>query len=372
MSTIAVVTVDAGGNVPPMLRVAEALAARGHRIELLGQPRQSPLAAERGFGFRGVESLRGWNSGVRRSVPTAVRQAVALLADRRIGAEVAALAREAGAELAVTDCLLASTHAPLRAAGIPDVVLFHTLYSYWTGDLARGPVGMLARLRGTDPRAAWAGAAARVVASDRTLDPGATADGVDWVGAVERGEPRRPAPDEPPLVVVSLSTAWLPGQSAAYQRIVDALGGLPLRGVVTLGGLAPDRPLRVPPNVEVVDRADHGALFRRASLLVGHGGHSTTLRALAHDVPMVLMPMHPLLDQPAVAAAVARAGAAEVVSRKASAEHIRSAVARVLASGPAAVEARALGTRVRSGDAAVAAADAVERELRARRPSAQR
>jgi DNA-binding transcriptional LysR family regulator len=40
------------------------------------------------------------------------------------------------------------------------------------------------------------------------------------------------------------------------------------------------------------------------SMVVGHGGHSTTMLALAHDLPLVLMPMFALADQPMVGIAV--------------------------------------------------------------------
>ncbi len=36
--------------------------------------------------------------------------------------------------------------------------------------------------------------------------------------------------------------------------------------------------------------ADHDALIARATLVVGHGGHGTTMRALRHGLPMVGIP----------------------------------------------------------------------------------
>ena len=120
-------------------------------------------------------------------------------------------------------------------------------------------------------------------------------------------------------MLVSLSTTWFPGQTETYQRIIDALGSLPVRGLVTLGGLHPERELRVPANVELRDAVPHAEVLPRAAAVIGHGGHSTTMRALAHGVPMLVMPMHPLLDQPMVGAAVERAGAGLVLPRTAAA-----------------------------------------------------
>ena len=94
-------------------------------------------------------------------------------------------------------------------------------------------------------------------------------------------------------------------------------------------------------------------------LVVGHG-HATTMRALAHDLPLVVMPMHPLLDQPMVGAAVARAGAGEVVRKKAKPEHLRRVVARLLATGPHRQAAADLGAEIRRLDGTRSAADLVD------------
>jgi UDP:flavonoid glycosyltransferase YjiC (YdhE family) len=169
--------------------------------------------------------------------------------------------------------------------------------------------------------------------------------------------PAHPDPERAPLVVVSLSTTWLPGQTAAYQRIVTALGSLPVRGLVTAGGIAPDRPIDLPPNVEWADRRNHADVLPEASLVIGHGGHSTTSTALAHDLPLVILPMNPHADQPMVAAAVERAGAGVALSPRARPEQVAEAVARTLADQDIAAAAADLGRRIRSADAAGAASD---------------
>ena len=133
--------------------------------------------------------------------------------------------------------------------------------------------------------------------------------------------------------------------------------------------IRPDRELVTPANVRVVDRADHGELFREASLVIGHGGHSTTFRALAHGVPVLLLPMHPLLDQPMIGKAVQRAGAGRMLPRTARPDRIGAAVAAVLADRAMQEAARSLGERLRATDAAGAGADAVERLIGERTPT---
>jgi UDP:flavonoid glycosyltransferase YjiC (YdhE family) len=375
MSAISVVTVDGGGNVPPTLRIADELARRGHRIEVLGHHRQAEAVGRAGHAFHALESLDFWNSGVRRSVPAAIGQAARLASDRDLEHEV----REAVADsdAAIVDSLMASSIRGVQAGGVPAAVLFHAYLEYWEHAYRRGPVGVVARLRGAGPLAEWSRAAARIVICDVALDPASSrrtplAREAEWVGALETGRSAAPDASTPPLVVVSLSTTWFPGQTEVYERVAAALGSLPVRGVITLGGLRPDRELRLPSNVRMVDRADHGELFPQASLVIGHGGHSTTFRALAHGVPVLVLPMHPMLDQPMVGRSVERAGAGRSLPKSSSPARLAAAVTALLADEHARSAAARLGERLRAMDAAGAAADAVERLVAERSHRASR
>lgn len=365
MGTFAIVTVAGGGNLPPTLGTAAELARRGHVVHVIADASLRERVSSAGHGFIALDALRGWNPAERRSVPRSIAVYVGLASDERLEREVAERLRELGADASMVDCLMAGSGRASRRAGVPEAVLFHTLHAFWRRGYVRGPVGVISGLRGVDPRRQWAAASARIVTSDPLLDPDALRPGasasIDWVGAPEHGRPAEPDPARPPLVVVSLSTTWLPGQTEVYQRIATALGALPVRGLITLGGLAPDRPLEVPANVEVVDLADHGAVLREAALLIGHGGHSTTFRALAHDVPVLAIPMHPLLDQPMVASAIAEAGAGIRLPKAASVDRIAAAVTALLADPRARAAAAEIGARVRAGDAAARAADVLER-----------
>jgi UDP:flavonoid glycosyltransferase YjiC (YdhE family) len=70
-----------------------------------------------------------------------------------------------------------------------------------------------------------------------------------------------------------------------------------------LGELGP-----LPANVRVERWAPQDAVLPYAAAVVSHGGHGTTMGALAHGVPLVLAPLFSG-DQIVNAAAVARAGA---------------------------------------------------------------
>lgn len=366
MSTYAIVTVPGGGNTPPTLAIAAELTRRGHDVHLLGHERQREMLASAGRAFTPLEALAYWNPTVRRSVPTAVADAARLGGDRGLEDEVRERLREIGPDAALVDCLMPSSVRGARGAGVPTAVLFHTFLEYWVRGYRRGPVGMLTRLRGTGPLAEWNAADARIVVTDAELDPAARRTNspsapATWVGAVERGVAATPDAAAPPLVVVSLSTTWFPGQTDAYRRIIAALGALPVRGIVTLGGLEPDLPLVAPANVEVRDVASHDELLPRASLVVGHGGHSTTFRALAHGVPVLALPMHPLLDQPMIADGLERAGVGRHLPARAGSDRIAATITSLLADEGVRDRTRRLGERLRAADAAAAASDLLER-----------
>jgi UDP:flavonoid glycosyltransferase YjiC (YdhE family) len=358
MSRILFVSVDAGGNLPPALALARTLAARGHQIVIAGSPAQRARTGD--LAFHALPALAGWPDPTRPAgAPAIVRKYVWLAASRRVAGDVAAAIREHAADVVVVDCMMLSAVRAAEASGARTVVLFHSLLSFWNGPWRRGPVGGLARLFGADAGRVWAVADARLVTTARELDDASLAD-THWIGTTESGEPSQP--EEPPLVLVSFSSMHIPGQLAAYRNVIAALGGQPVRGIVTMGAGGLEE-VAAPPNVELRGFADHGELMRRASLVITHGGHSTTLKALAHGVPVLVVPMHPALDQSLVGAAVARRGAGLVLPRTSSPERFAAAI-RELRENPAFTEAaRALGERLRATDAAQSAADVILGEL---------
>ena len=97
-----------------------------------------------------------------------------------------------------------------------------------------------------------------------------------------------PPPGDGPLVLVALSSTFQ-DQGDCLQRIVDGLGTLPVRGIVTTGPALDPAQIRAPANVTVVAAAPHSEVLRDAAAVVTHGGHGTVVRTLAADVPMVVL-----------------------------------------------------------------------------------
>jgi UDP:flavonoid glycosyltransferase YjiC (YdhE family) len=123
--------------------------------------------------------------------------------------------------------------------------------------------------------------------------------------------------------------------------------------------------------VEVYQYLPHDEIMPSASVVVGHGGHSTTMRALAHGIPLLILPMHRILDQPMIGKTVATSGAGLVLAKTASAEDIRSAVRSLLQEPSYRHAAEAAGARLRSNNGAIAAADELEALLKIRKEAAQ-
>jgi UDP:flavonoid glycosyltransferase YjiC (YdhE family) len=143
------------------------------------------------------------------------------------------------------------------------------------------------------------------------------------------------------------------------QRIADALEGLPIRGILTTGAVAPGA-IRVPANIEVHQYLPHDEIMPSVSLVVGHGGHSTTMRGLVHGVPLLILPMHWASDQQMIGNAVAAAGVGLALPKAASAKEIRTAVQLLLDDPSYRNAATAIGARIRACNWAITAADELE------------
>ena len=122
-----------------------------------------------------------------------------------------------------------------------------------------------------------------------------------------------------PLVYVTFGSvaagAHLPYFPALYRSAIDALAPLSARVLVTTGDGDPEALRPWPPNVHVERWVPQDAVAPHAVAIVCHGGYGSTLGALAHGVPLVVMPLFSS-DQWANADAVARVGAGIALTRE--------------------------------------------------------
>ena len=358
MAEILFVTWDGGGNVPPALGIATKLKARGHSVRFLGHARQQQSLTAAGFEVARTQHAQAF-SALENNSPLALVRA---FSDRGLGRDALSALAVRPADVVVVDCVLFGVMDALRDAGQPYVVLEHFYDAYFRGGWMKGPMGLGMRLKRLHPARTLADARLTLVASLPSLDPagGSSRPDVAYVGPVVPFGPRVQAD---PTVLVSLSTYRYPRMAQCLQTILDACAGLDAQVVLTTGPVVDPAELRAPANAEVHRFVPHADLMPRATLLVGHGGHSTTMQALAHDLPMMLMPMHRMLDQPMVAQSVAAAGAGQVVPKKATADELTPVIAGLLADGPHHAAAARLGAQIRSMPGATNAADRIEELL---------
>jgi MGT family glycosyltransferase len=133
--------------------------------------------------------------------------------------------------------------------------------------------------------------------------------------------------DSEPLVLVATSSIFQ-HQTSLLRRIAQALGHLPVRGLITTGLAVHPKEIQAPPNIEVVQAAPHRQVLAEGSVVVTHAGHGTVLKALAAGVPLVCVPMG--RDQRDNTVRVLRLGAGVRVSEKAPPDQIAAAVSEIL------------------------------------------
>lgn len=402
------VTFEGGGNVPPVLGVAGRLAARGHHVRVLAEPCLRRAVEEAGARFVpftrhftredrtqdliGDSAARTPIGALRASFEHLVFGPGPIVAEetrRAIGGE--------RPDVVVVDALMPGALVAAEAAGIPRVVLFHMPeYLPGPGRPAAGPgflprTDLIGRLRDgvmtrlflrqlkaylpkyNDARRAFGlaplGTAHELVgqyhaadlrlmqtsaAFDFPITPppanvryvGPVLDDPDWAG-----EWRNPWPeaDARPLVVASLSSTFQ-NQRDVLQRIITALGTLPVRGLVTLGPAMAGEKFDVPPNVIAVASAPHAQVFPHAAAIITHAGHGTVMRALTGGVPLLCLPMG--RDQDDNAARVFARGAGLRLKPTAKPPRIAAAVRRLLDEPGFAADAERLGRIIRDDVAA--------------------
>ena len=343
--------------------------------------------------------VRGWTP---EALARITAQAVPYRWSRAWAENVTAELRREPADVVVADFVLLGALAAAEAARVPAVAVVHNIYPFPAPGLppwgygflpARGPLG---RLRDGVVNAA----AARIYRRDglpphnrarsaldlpplrSPLEQYDRADRVlilasaafdfpisrlppnvrhvgtplDDTGAAGWDDPW-PADDARPLVLVSLST--LPqGQTDVMRRILAALEGLPVRALVTLGPTLAGTTFDAPENVRLEAFVPHGAVLPHVAALVTQCGLSTTVKALAHGVPLVCIPL--IADQPENAVRVVARGAGVRLSREASPEEIRAAIQRVVGEPRYREGARKLATVLAREDGAKRAATEIE------------
>ncbi len=374
--------IDGGGTLPPALGLAGELVRRGHAVEVLGDPTAEASARAVGCGFTAwptaprIETIADQTALIRElESGNPLRQFFAAR-DRIVVGPAAQFADDVvtAARALRVDAVLADGLPGLligaQSTGLPAAVLMANIYlrptpglpvmlSGWTP--GRGPVG---KARDALARGAMRLMSARLVPgldavlTAHELAPvrdmfelfdrcravlvmtspsfdfqsphipanvhfvGPQLDDPDWAA----GGDWRPDGDGP-LVLVATSSVFQ-DQIDLLRRVADALGRLPVRGLITTGRAVDPAEVPAPGNVRVVRAAPHRAVLAEVSVVVTHAGHGSVLKALAAGVPLVCIPMG--RDQKDNTVRVLRVGAGVRVAKDAPADRVAAAVRQVL------------------------------------------
>lgn len=353
MSSILFVTWDGGGNVPPAAALAHELVRRGHAVRFLGHASQQDAITGQGLRFVRPRHARE----LTRYSPLTM---MSVFGDRGMGRDLLDAVAAEPTDLVVVDSLMFGAMDAARRAGLRYAVLEHMYDASYRKGILGGPMGLNLRLRRLAPRRALDDAALRLVTTLAELDP-VSGPNVRQVGPVAPWSARE---DGEPTVVLSLSTFGYPGMTETLQKLVDATDGLGARVLVSTGPGVDPADLRARPGVEVHRWLSHAEVLPRATTLVTHGGHGSAMTGLAHDVPLLVVPMDRLTDQPVVGRSVEAAGAGTMLARGASVPDLHAAMATLLADGPHRAAAARLGAAIRATDAVGDGAAAIEAVVR--------
>lgn len=356
---ILLVTWNGSGNFPPQLALARHLRQQDHDIRVLAHPLHRSRVEAIGLRFLAHGRLPDLYSGDPFSVPVDSWWDDVFFSSGS-GADVAAVLNDDPADVAIVDCLLWGDQAAAEANGVPTVVFVHTLYGRFIGDNSGEQlperVGALNRTRAgwglaavSQPRQAWEGSPCVLVASASVLDLPNLPENVLHVGPLRHDESSATAtaelPRGKPLVLISFSTSKLV-VPRTVQRVLDAVAGLPVQGLLTTGDHLQQTMLDVPANVAVSSYVPHSVAMPHVDLVVTHAGHGTVMAALSASVPLVCLPS--IADQPFISSRVQELGAGRTIPSTSPAEHIRDVLAKVLWSPSYRAKAREVAEAIRS------------------------
>lgn len=377
-----IVTIEGGGNVPPMLGLAKKLMGSGHSITILSEPCLEETAIGIGASFvtfkehflreeRKDDLFQDWNAS---KINSPVLERVMFGPASSVIKRSIEIIQSHSIDLLVIDVLLFPALIAAEYMKIPKVVVFH-MPEYLPGrnrppgNMGLKPgnsfffrmrdkiLGKLMTLKFDEYKPSlnnllaslslpslkhtidlFERADLRLIQTLKSFDvpiepapknvryTGPELDDPDWTLSGKWESPW-PDQDKKPLVVISFSSTFQ-NQAKAIQNCIDALSGLPVNGCVTLGLAMEDMEFLTPDNVVVMKSVKHSLLFPHADLVITHGGHGTMMKSLVNGLPIICLPMG--RDQADNAVKIELNGCGIKLSPKSRPHQIKKAIQRVL------------------------------------------
>ena len=362
---------DGGGNLTPSLGIARVLTDRGHHVHFHGRDEMVDRVRAAGFD---ADALSNARTDLDRYSFHPLATVFGYTSSPAVGEELVVRVAEHDPDLVLIDAMFASALNVAPRFERPTVVTLHTffdrLYAGWQANFAmQSESRQRAGFDGLpDLDTLWG---ERDLFHVNTFEAFDGAPATSWHNVVhgapilasERRAESVALPwgrEEPtPLVLLSFSTVREQRSPEMLQRALDALAPLPVHVVATTGGIVDPDALTAPPNACLVAFADHDELMDRASLVVGHGGHGTTMRALSHGVPIVGIPAKGA-DQAPITALMEEWNVGRALPGDADISQIRAAAEQVLDHPAFRDEAIKRSAAFAGPDGAFLAADSVE------------
>jgi UDP:flavonoid glycosyltransferase YjiC (YdhE family) len=327
------------GHLEPLLPIAVAARVAGHAVAVAG--RASVLPAAEALGFE------TFATGDRERQPERtpllpvdlekeerdLREGFAVHHAREHAPAVGAVCELWGPDVLVCDEVDFGSMVTAERRGIPHAsVVTLAAGSLLRADLLAEPLDTVRAEHGLPPDPELRMPSRHLVLSpvppsfrDPAFPPPAT------LRAFRSGEPARAAEaTDPPTLYFTLGTEFNLESGDLFERVLAGLGELPVEVVATVGSELDPAVLGPQPDTIRVERyVPQHSILPRASAVVCHGGSGSVLGALAHGVPLVLLPMG--ADQPQNADRCAALGVGIVLDViAATPEDVRGAVSAVL------------------------------------------
>lgn len=137
--------------------------------------------------------------------------------------------------------------------------------------------------------------------------------------------------DDAPTVYFSLGTAYASRLRNVFARVIEGLRDLPINLIVTVGQrLDPGDFGEQPANVHIERYIPQALILPKCDLVISHGGSGSVMGALAHGVPLGLIPLN--ADQPLNAERCVALGVGQIIgTEEITPAEAREGVAALLA-----------------------------------------
>jgi UDP:flavonoid glycosyltransferase YjiC (YdhE family) len=340
------------GHFEPIVPLARALRRHGHEVHVSAKPAMRAAVLAHGFGF--VPTGDDVGSSMTDRLPLqpydGAREELVLVfgfADRLARNRAAGMLRlidELRPDLVVCDEVDFGSIFAAEQRGVPVVVVgVLAAGGFLRAELVAEP---LARLRSDlgllpTPDADALPSGARFLAP---MPPSVRDPAFGWPANTVNTRPAVIDPDAPsataprwleaiegsPLVHIGLGTEFNREAGDLFARAIEGVRDVSAAVVVTVGpGVDPAELGPQPAQVSVVQTVPYSVLLPRCDLVVTNGGSGTVVAALAHGVPLAVLPMG--ADHMHNARRVADLGVAAVLDAvRSDAGAIEAAVRRLL------------------------------------------